>query len=124
MKNKTLAFLFVFSLLIPTSLTFASPYFTTSIKPATKYTGRPWTPLQPVDYNFKSVDYNFTNPYAPLGSQFNPVYIRSFGTSGFVNSYANIGTQSNPVFTRPYGTSGFINLYAPLGTQFNPINFK
>ena len=72
----------------------------------------------------KLINYNSTNPYASMGSQFNPVYTRTFGTSGFVNPYANIGTQFNPVFTRPYGTYGFTNSYAPLGTQFNPINFR
>lgn len=116
MNNRIIIVAFLFSLLIPANLTFAT-YFTTSIKPTPKYVGRTWTPLQPVNYNF-------TNPYAPIGSQFNPVYTRSFGTSGFVNPYASIGTQFNPVFTRPYGTSGFSNSYAPLGTQFNPINFR
>lgn len=116
MKNKIIALSFLFSLFIPTNLIFAT-YFTTSIKPATKYVGTKWTPLKPITYNF-------TNPYASLGSQFNPVFTRTYGTSGFINPYSKIGTQFNPVFTRPYGTSGFSNSYAPLGTQFNPINFR
>jgi len=116
MRNKIIILAFLFSVLIPTNLIFAT-YFTTSVKPATKYIGRSWTPLKPITYNF-------TNLYASLGSQFNPVYSRSYGTSGFINPYAKIGTQFNPVFIKPFGTSGFSNSYAPLGTQFNPINIR
>ena len=38
-----------------------------------------------------------------------------------INPYAPLGSEFNPINTRPSGSSGFVNPYAPLGSEFNPI---
>ena len=50
--------------------------------------------LIPVNFIFAV---SFSNPYAPIGSSSNPVYVQPSGTFGFSNPYAPIGSKSNPI---------------------------
>jgi len=79
-----------------------------------------WTPIKPITLNQAH-----SNPYAPLGSQYNQMYTRSASDfSGWTNSSAPLGSQFNPIYignsnTRYY--SSWPSNSARLGTQFNPI---
>lgn len=78
-----------------------------------------WTPLKPI-----TLDQSHSNPYAPLGSQYNQMYTRRANDfSGWTNSSAKLGSQFNPIYIGNSKTINSISLLntARIGTQFNPL---
>lgn len=112
---------------IPNSLVLAF----TPLQPIKTYTnsslGSIYNPVyfKTLDTSYSSIkpitNYSFiSNPYAPLGSQNNPIYIKS---SLLDNNY--IYKYNNSSYIKPLTNYSFIsNPYAPLGSQNNPIYIK